>query len=458
MERRPLILRHAWIATAALLLSPGCMYLRGPSPPATDPFSASTPPSKYPTTASTAGNNPSNSAAATPAELAAVMASVQDLGAVDPVAQNALLEDLKKTDPSLWPQLVQTFRSSVAYHKQTQERDRLAAIQSGQMQQAGLAQAPEPIGPNVIPAQAVATQPPTYSDPAAASYRTLQPLPESMSPAVAPKSIPAEFAASYPNTRMPEVHLCSAEQTIPSDWHDQLAATIKTLESGTTISNASNAPVNPAEQATLRMLYLAAGRRDDALRSAPGLATTDQEFWNEELSGLAAALDACRPTDANQRAVQAADAADHLRTAAGKLGQSATLVVRNPAFCTEVLSYGIYKPFPKYEFKPGQEAVLYAEVDNFVSQPADRGNHTALKSKYQIVDSRGVRVAQQEYPVTEEWCKNPRRDYFVRYFLYMPSRIASGNYTLELTVEDTLGNKQSQSNVPFTIVGTEPTP
>ncbi len=148
---------------------------------------------------------------------------------------------------------------------------------------------------------------------------------------------------------------------------------------------------------------------------------------------------------------RAAAATEHLRTAANKLAQSAPLAVRNLAFCTEVLSYGMYKPFPKYEFKPGQEAVLYAEIDNFISQPTDKGYHTALKSRYQIVDSRGIRIAEQEYPVTEEWCKNPRRDYFVRYFLYMPSRIAPGSYTLELTIEDTLGNKIGQSSIPFTI-------
>src|SRR5262249_2428658 len=48
-------------------------------------------------------------AKATPAELTAIMNEVQQLGALDPAAQNALIEDLKKTDPALWPQLMQTF-------------------------------------------------------------------------------------------------------------------------------------------------------------------------------------------------------------------------------------------------------------------------------------------------------------------------------------------------------------
>src|SRR5437868_2596592 len=54
--------------------------------------------------------------------MAAAIADVQQLGLEDPQAQQALLEEMKKTDPSLWPQLVQVFRSSMAYHRQSAAR------------------------------------------------------------------------------------------------------------------------------------------------------------------------------------------------------------------------------------------------------------------------------------------------------------------------------------------------
>src|SRR5262245_14860446 len=59
-----------------------------------------------------------SSSAASPAATSAALAEVQQLGFVDPQAQQALLEEIKKTDPSLWPQLVQVFRTSMAYHQQ----------------------------------------------------------------------------------------------------------------------------------------------------------------------------------------------------------------------------------------------------------------------------------------------------------------------------------------------------
>src|SRR5262249_46812745 len=152
---------------------------------------------------------------------------------------------------------------------------------------------------------------------------------------------------------------------------------------------------------------------------------------------------------------RAVEAEAHLRSAERALAQTAPLAVRNPAFCTEVTSFGLIKPFAKYEFKPGQEVLLYTELENFASDPTDKGYHTAMHSSYQILDSRGAKVAEQDYAITEEYCRNPRRDYFLRYFFYLPKQIPGGNYTLQLAVEDVLGRKIGQTSVQFAIVGAD---
>ena len=146
-----------------------------------------------------------------------------------------------------------------------------------------------------------------------------------------------------------------------------------------------------------------------------------------------------------------AKARQHLQSAENTLAGSAPLAVRNPAFCTEVTSFGVTKPFANYQFKPGQELLLYTELENFTSELTDKGYHTAMHSSYQIFDSRGAKVTEQDYAITEESCRNPRRDYFLRYFVYLPKQIRSGNYTLQLTIEDTLGKKVGQTTVPFEI-------
>jgi len=200
--------------------------------------------------------------------------------------------------------------------------------------------------------------------------------------------------------------------------------------------------------ARLRLLYLAAGQRDAALRPAPSLPASQQEFLSKSLYGWDAWLDAERTPDA---ALRAAEAKRALEEAAERLADAAPLVVRNLAFCTEILSYGSHKPFRTNEFLPDQEVLLYVEVENFSSESTARGYHTALRSSYQIFDARGQRVAEHDFTLTEEYCQNQRRDFFIGYHLRIPKRIYPGKYTLQLTVEDTKSRKVGQSQIEFTV-------
>jgi hypothetical protein len=120
-----------------------------------------------------------------------------------------------------------------------------------------------------------------------------------------------------------------------------------------------------------------------------------------------------------------------------------------------VQSYGCYTPFKKYEFLPDQEVLLYAEVENFGIESTPKGYHTALRSSYQILDKSGQRIADRAMSTTEEYCQNPRRDFFIGYQLRMPARINPGTYTLQLTIEDLKSQKVGQASVELTIKGSE---
>jgi hypothetical protein len=117
-----------------------------------------------------------------------------------------------------------------------------------------------------------------------------------------------------------------------------------------------------------------------------------------------------------------------------------------------VSSYGVYVKFKEDEFKAHQPLILYAEVENSKSDETAKGFHTALRSSYQILDAQGRRVAENDLALTEEYCQNLRRDYFLRYFLSVPERIYAGKYTLQLTIVDTLSQKIGQSSIEFTVV------
>ena len=62
-----------------------------------------------------------------------VMSELQQVGAIDPAAQDKLMADLKQVDPSLWPMVLQTFRAEAAY----QASRRTARGREDQERQAG---------------------------------------------------------------------------------------------------------------------------------------------------------------------------------------------------------------------------------------------------------------------------------------------------------------------------------
>jgi hypothetical protein len=196
------------------------------------------------------------------------------------------------------------------------------------------------------------------------------------------------------------------------------------------------------------MLYLLAGRREDALRPIPSISPSMQDFWSKQLFGLATLLDTEQIAEPTRRA---GEAERHLIEAIARLGESSPLLVRNLAFVTDVQSFGAYKPLAKNEFVPGQRVLLYAELENFKSNETPKGSYTALQSSYQILDSRGQRVADHEFSVNEEYCHGPRRDFFIGYEFLLPKHIYPGKHILQLTVTDLNSQKIGQSNIEFTV-------
>ena len=126
--------------------------------------------------------------------------------------------------------------------------------------------------------------------------------------------------------------------------------------------------------------------------------------------------------------------------------------MRNVAFCYAVDSYGQYKEFEKYQFKPNDQALLYAEIDNFSAEQTNRGEwETALSGSYQIYDEQGNKVAERNFPVETELCRNRRRDFFIPYRVYIP-KVNPGRYNLQLTMRDIKSKKTGQSiMIEFTV-------
>jgi hypothetical protein len=348
--------------------------------------------------------------------------------------------------------------TAVATIKTSQERQPVAAK--------GVA--PEPANPlRKITAEGVAFPPvvdvPRTTSPLATAPGTSQPADVAMASATLATSVrepdDASTAARHVATSFRGPPPPADDRDAGAEWRVVLGAAIRSLEESLRTAAKPATAATLADERALRLLYLAADRRDDALRPIDGLPAAEQQFWNEWLFGTSLLLSA---EGSAGEARRAASAAEHLRAAVATLGEQSHLQVRNLAFCRRVTSFGAYDKLttaktrgdssPDYVFTRDQEVIVYAEVVNFASQPTEKGYRTELRASYQILDAAGRRVGPiYDLGVSHDYCHERRTDFFVRFHRHLPAGIEPGTYKLTLTIEDLTSNKVGESSVEFAI-------
>ncbi|MEM6798432.1 MAG: hypothetical protein AAF589_02870 [Planctomycetota bacterium] len=430
--------------------------------------------------------------------MALVMADVQQLGQENPAAQSELLRQLQAAQPGHWPLIAKRFRADLAYHeqlKQGQEPEMMVATRPAPPQpQTSQPQTSPPPSSRSQAAPAAHFAPPPVEVPASrpvagsAEGSTTRHAPPAATPMSLPDSVPAAYAPTSEWSPPAETNNAArntasrivaytdepesaqvkpavatmTHQPAPAvreplpvppaavDWQAALSQAITALE--------SQAPQDPHtteeayRHARVRLMALAAGDLDRAVTPIPGLSASEQDYWSKQLFAVSTMLDAASQPESNRRA---AAAALHLGMAQAKLQQIGSLTVRNLRFCDEVFAYGGYKQRRTRRFQPGEEATLYLEVENFRTEETDDGYHTAIGTSYRVLDASGNRVDSREFPTVDDYCLSRRRDFYIQYGITLPERVYPGEYQLELTLTDELGNKIGKASIDFEIV--EPT-
>lgn len=456
------------------------------SPPAANAAATLPAAAAQPTTPAAAGPQTTASTPAAkprpdPQAIDDLIAKIAERESLDGAARARLAEDLRQTDPALWPALMQYFQAALAYRRQAEQRETTAELRAETQERRSKIPSSvsdqEAAPPAPLPGDSRATEAPAQtaraeSRPTRNRGRSTVRLPpvapeecEATTPE-RPSRLASDHAARPAKEEQPsekveargvshgavtpegvvQASYVAPGAADPNQWQDRLESAIKLLEAEARQSPRTSAEV--ASQARLRLLYLAAGRRDDALRPLASVSPAMQDSWSQMLYGLATWIDTERITDPARRA---SETRQQLIAAANRLGELAPLTVRNLSLVKQVRSFGDVVPFEKSEFAPGQEVLLYVELENFKSEETPRGFHTQFRGSYEVFDSRDQRVATQELGKTEETCRNRRRDFFLIYALHLPKRIYSGKHTLKLTIEDLNRQEIGQASLEFTI-------
>jgi hypothetical protein len=201
----------------------------------------------------------------------------------------------------------------------------------------------------------------------------------------------------------------------------------------------------------LRMLYLMSGQQERALQAIPGLDPADQEFWQQTFWGMTNYFDSASIPSSADRAAQTVT---QMTNAVLRLQEKANLDLRNVTFCHRISSFGNYEKYPREEFSPGQEVLLYAEVANIHSEPIPDGKfRTSLKSTLEIYrhGPQGEMIERIDLPETVDICRTHRRDYFHSYQFTIPTKLSLGPHVLKLSVEDQISRRVATYTLNFMI-------
>jgi hypothetical protein len=127
------------------------------------------------------------------------------------------------------------------------------------------------------------------------------------------------------------------------------------------------------------------------------------------------------------------------------------LALHNACFATRVQAWGIVDRFAADRFAPGQEVIVYFELDNVAAGESASGHTTCIDTTLRLIDADGSPVHEWGFEPIAETCRARRKDYFARYVVRVPAGAAAGRHAVELVVTDTLSGQVAKETLPLEI-------
>jgi hypothetical protein len=218
---------------------------------------------------------------------------------------------------------------------------------------------------------------------------------------------------------------------------------------------ASRARDYPADLSAQLDDQLAKYLRDDTvpdMSTLAGLAPEDREMLGammDAMSNFRSQLRADNNMLLSKKIRPLVELSDRLRS-------QAELSVPTVALCTAVHAYGVYDPMDPARFIAGtrQEAIVYCEVENFLSQPNDKNLYETRLTQNIVLytESSGLPVWSAPKDRILDQARRRRHDFFLGKRVLLPSNLTIGRYLLKVTIEDQQAHHIAENTVPVEIV------
>jgi hypothetical protein len=128
------------------------------------------------------------------------------------------------------------------------------------------------------------------------------------------------------------------------------------------------------------------------------------------------------------------------------------LVIRNACFASRVQAWGVLDRFTADRFRPGQEVIVYFELEGLSAGTSPAGHTTCIDSRLRLATRDGSPVHEWTFEPIAETCRARRHDYFARYMVRIPASAPPGRHRIELAVTDTLSGQQAVETIDLEIL------
>lgn len=277
----------------------------------------------------------------------------------------------------------------------------------------------------------------TASDPGSEAVvdddsRAALPVAKSVDPAAAEAALDAALAQLAASGRLSadteDALTAAVEHAPPQDWPDIIDAFVATIEASPAPQRTVMRPVDepaPTEAPAAQQTSAAQAKPTAAAVSEP-VAETSAQPANEAPAEPSPVVEPPAP---------------------------AHLAVVNPCFASRVRGWGAVDRFDTSSFQPGQELIVYFELEDLADDESPEGHTTRIDTTLQLVADDGRRLHEWRFEPLQETCRAPRRDYFARYVLRIPADMPAGACRLDLAVTDTVGHATAHASLPLEIAG-----
>lgn len=224
--------------------------------------------------------------------------------------------------------------------------------------------------------------------------------------------------------------VATLQRTQPEDWPvvvDEFVASLPPATASATDAVAIRAADPPAEQA--------------ASREATAVATDDtpQADHSDDTT-----------VDPDPQPTSATAATDFVEPAAPP-----ALAVRSACFASAVRAWGEVDRFTSNRFHPGQEVIVYVELENLAANESPAGHTTCIDAALRLVDGSDRTLHAWKFDPVAETSTGRRHDYFARYIVRIPDSAPAGDCRVEMAVTDTLAGETATTVLPLEIAAAE---